>query len=221
MKTEMTAKDKKLLIFLIIFVIVVGFGYWGVRPLLNANKKLDSQIADAKEEKEVADYKLSMIPVLEKDNSMLAEELSASRTNYFPMMSSDQIDKMITGMMLDYGLYCYDLLLAVETDTASLAPYNYSIKALEADAADRRGSDSDSVDTKIRAVKVNVRVGGDDANLQKLIDDLSVTDKKLLLESYSWDRVNEVQSHADGTYEIIDIKTLSISMSFYMIADEE
>ena len=53
MKTELTQRDKKLLTFLGVFVIVVCIGYWGVLPQLKAASEYNDEI----EEQEVlSDY---------------------------------------------------------------------------------------------------------------------------------------------------------------------
>ena len=49
MQTTLTERDKKLLIFLSLFVIVVGIGYWGLRPIYKNIKETDEAIIDAQD----------------------------------------------------------------------------------------------------------------------------------------------------------------------------
>ena len=44
MKFEITERDKKLLVMLSIFVIVVCIGYWGIYPVMKEKKKLGKEI---------------------------------------------------------------------------------------------------------------------------------------------------------------------------------
>ena len=49
MKFEMTERDKKLLIFLSVFLIVVCIGYWGLYPIVKDIKKTDKKIQTEKD----------------------------------------------------------------------------------------------------------------------------------------------------------------------------
>lgn len=219
MKTEMTARDRKLLIFLAVFVIVVGVSYWGIRPLIKSIKSIDSEIAIAEEEKEVIDYKVMQLPWMEADQEMLEEELEKSRVGYYEVMSSDEVDKYLTGVMLDHGLYSYDLNFSIENEDSTLAPYSYSRKAqMDDDEADE---DSERATTGIRRVSASMRVGGTDEQIQKLIDDLSVPNQKLLLKSYEWEYEKGVVYNNDGTYEIVESRYLKINLELFMLTGEE
>ena len=44
MQMTMTEKDKKLIVFLSIFVIIVAMGWWGIRPALKAAKETKEEI---------------------------------------------------------------------------------------------------------------------------------------------------------------------------------
>ena len=44
MKTNMTDKDKRLLVGMFIFVIIVAIGYWGVIPQIKAYSELGEKI---------------------------------------------------------------------------------------------------------------------------------------------------------------------------------
>ena len=53
MKTNMTEKDKKLLVEMLIGVIIVAIGYWGVIPQLKAYNDLETKI-EKEEDKRIA-----------------------------------------------------------------------------------------------------------------------------------------------------------------------
>jgi len=225
MKTEMTARDRKLLIFLVIFVVVVASVYWGIRPIVKSIKTLNISIEEAEAEKDMNKYKISMIPALEVENEQLAQDLENAREGYFAEMSSDEIDKYLTRIMLDHGLYCYDLNFSIATQDSTLEPYKYSAKVMEGmywDGSMEYSQDmAGSANTGIRCVDATMRVGGTTEQLQSLIDDLSVYDKKLRVESYSWDWERDVRYNSDGTYEIINNRTLTIAIDLYMITDSD
>ncbi|MCQ2494837.1 MAG: hypothetical protein MJ104_09565 [Lachnospiraceae bacterium] len=220
MKTEMTARDRKLLIFLAVFVVVVGVSYWGIRPLIKSIKSIDSEIAIAEEDKEVIDYKVMQLPMMRADQEMLEEKLEKSRVGYYEVMSSDEVDKYLTGVMLDHGLYSYDLNFSIENEDSTLKPYSYSRKA-QMENGDSWDANSASVATGIRRVSASMRVGGTEEQIQKLIDDLSVPNQKLLLKSYEWEYEKGVVYNNDGTYEIVESRYLKINLELFMLTGEE
>ena len=219
MKSEMTERDKKLLIFLAVFVVLVGVSYWGIRPLIKSIKTLNTSISEQEDAKIENDYKSSLIDVMRVDQDYLIEELEQSREGFFDMMSSDEIDKYLTGVMLDHGLYCYDLSFSVDDTDSTLEEYAYSRKALEYAGYNDFYGDED-VETGIRKVSATMRVGGTPEQIQSLIDDLSVSSQKLLLQSYSWAAEQKVEYHENGTYDIVESRTLSISLELFMLTSE-
>ena len=48
MQMQMTEKDKKLIVFLAIFVILVAGGYWGIYPVVSNIFSVQEQIEDEK-----------------------------------------------------------------------------------------------------------------------------------------------------------------------------
>lgn len=220
MKTEMTQRDKKLLIFLALFVIVVGIGYWGIRPQVKNIMQYNDDIEEAENEKMITEMKISQFPMLEAENEVLEQDILKARTNFYPMMTSDEIDKMITGMVLDYDLHSYELDITMPREEVDFEAYQYSKKILEPevsedfDIVDENGSSEDAEDsemefdeaetsTGIYMAQVKLRVGGNTANLQRIINDLSVSDKKHLIERYNWEKSSNNNVIFNGSeYEV-------------------
>ena len=140
MKLEMTEKDKRLLIMLSIFVIVVCIGYWGVYPVIKDIIDTDKQIEEQKLIKEDNQYKLTQIPMLEADNDSWKEDIQSVRESFFPMMKSADIDEYFTDMVLGYNLSAYDLSIQISADETDLEPYIYSQKAYELSASEEASS---------------------------------------------------------------------------------
>lgn len=130
MESTISERDKKLLIFLGLFVVVVAFGYWGIRPIAKSISEINDEIEDEEFAMEMEDLKLMELPMLRVDNEKFEEDIKTARENYYPIMSSDEIDKYFTGIALDYKLYAYDMAIDISDETTNLAPYQYSEKAL-------------------------------------------------------------------------------------------
>lgn len=244
MQLQMTERDKKLIVFLAIFVIVVAGGYWGVYPAIKGIRTVNEQIADAQTLRELNDIKIAQTPMLEVDNQNLKEDLVDLRSEYFPMMTSAQVDRYLTGLILDYNLYAYDLDISMPTAEAQVEPYQYSERAAEAAAqqetvsgagseteTESENTDADDaqsmeltpeailpedISTGIYAVAVNMRIGGEKADIQRLIDDLSTTDQKLHLCSFNWGVEDSMSFEDDGSYEVAKEHSLTMSINLYM-----
>ena len=237
MQMKMTEKDKKLIVFLSVFVILVVGGYWGIYPMVRNIISYNSQIQDARDTKEMNEVKIAQVPLLETDNDKLEAQIKEQKNNFFPVMTSDQVDRYMTGLILDYQLYAYDLDIHMPEEEAAVEPYQYSekAKALEnlshESAQDSTGVTADSdtgiwsnmedISTGISAVEVTMRVGGDRTHIQKLIDELSTTDQKLHLTGYSWDEQRSITYQDDGTFEVDTEYTLTMTINLYMCEGQE
>lgn len=223
MKMEITERDKKLLIGLAIFVIVVCFGYWGIYPQIKAMNQIKIDTEKQKELQFVNETKLSMLPMLEVENKKSEEEILTARKEFYKMMTSDEVDKMVTGMALGYNLYAYDLDIHMPDKEADLEPYKFSEKAIqqameEEESFEVENADAyeDEVTTGIYSVAVTMRLGGEKADLDRMIYDLSVTSKKIHLCSYSFSDSTDLVLTANNTYEYVTRKTLQIKLEIFM-----
>lgn len=236
MQMQMTEKDKKLIVFLAIFVILVAGGYWGIYPVVSNIFSVQEQIEDEKALQDMNMVKMAQTPLLVADNEQVETEMAALKESFFPVMSSAQVDKYMTGLILDYQLYAYDLSISMPQEEAANEPYQFSEKAVLEEMEEHTDSQEDSaVDTEedddfmsetpvfeedvasgIYKVGVTVRVGGDKANIQRMIDDMSLSKQKLHLLSYNWDEESSISFAEDGTYDVNTNCTLTMSMNLYM-----
>ncbi|MBQ7706623.1 MAG: hypothetical protein IJT72_02445 [Lachnospiraceae bacterium] len=246
MKFEMTDRDKKLLIFLSVFVIVVCIGYWGIYPVIKDIKNIDKKIETEKDKEEMNQLKISQLPIIETENERMKEEIVGARESYYQIMSSNEIDKHFTNMVLTSGLYSYDLNISISKDTTSLEPYQYSKKALLAsdeyvsdddsdyDSADdylNEDEDDESLDlsdvedytsTGIYTAVITMKIGGDEDKLIAFLDSLCNTDKKLRIVNYNFSEEKSIEynvSDGDDETEGYDIKSnmiLNVTFEIYM-----
>jgi len=245
MKMELTQRDKRLLIFLAIFVIVVCVGYWGIYPAVKAIKLIDEQIEVQQEQKEINEQKISMLPIVMKDNEELELQIEEARADFFPIMTSDEIDKFVTGIAITYGLHADSLDIVMPEDMAQLEPYEYSDKyknpeayayeeeealisiQTQADAIDEYATgeegeteesseEEEQVLTGIYDVHLKMNLSGYEANLQRLIDDLSAYDNKLQVAAYHWIENSDIYVNEEGNYAVNTSKALEIELDMYM-----
>ena len=82
-------------------------------------------------------------------------------------------------------------------------------------------SDSDGTTTDMSAVGiyvayVNMRLGGNRADLEKFLDDMVASGEKVRVVSYSWTEGRQLDYNNDGTYNLVTEKVLDISLELYM-----
>ena len=239
MKVELTQRDKKLLTFLGVFVIIVCIGYWGILPQIKAANDYEDEIAEEEVLSEYYQQKINQLMVVQKNNSELESLISGAKENYYPVMDSDAIDNLITNKVIDdYKLMAYDLFIG-DRKAAGLSPYVYSNKNItgQSDAKKRALAaaapvvsedgmllfgevvGADTATTGIYVVPVQLRLGGDKKNIVQLLDDLAYSPKKLRLVSYSVGTEETVIPHDDGTEEILYKDILDLNVELYMCAD--
>lgn len=240
MQTEMTQRDKKLLMYLGLFVVIVCFGYWGVRPLIMGIIETDEAIEVAQSERDINELKIIELPMLTSDNEELEENIIQARQNFYPMMTADQIDKMLTGKVLDYNLYAYDLNISISDEELESEAYIYSESykgaqqgPLETESEQHNSleeveqyADNVSINpdedmehnasTGIYIARINMRIGGDGEVLQKLIDDLSVSKEKQLVRAYSWEDNSNIVVNDKGEFEYETERYLNLTLDIYM-----
>ena len=239
MKVELTQRDKKLLTFLGVFVIIVCIGYWGVLPQLKAASEYND---DIEEQNTLSDYyqqKITQLAVVKKNNDDLENLISGSKENYYPVMDNDAVDNLITNKVIDeYKLMTYDLIIG-DKEAAGLGPYIYSNKAMtgQSDAKKRALAaaapvvsedgmllfgdvvEADTATTGIYVVPVQMRLGGKMSDITRLLDDLAYTDNKVRLVSYAVSSEECVIPHEDGTEETFVTDILDLSVELYMCAE--
>lgn len=244
MQTQMTERDKRLIVILSIIVLVVGFGWWGIRPALKNNKKMQAEVEKQQELMIINDAKLSKLFMYESEAESYEELIAEEREHYFPMMSSSEIDRYFTNMILDRGLSAYDLSIRVGSKPAPVEPYKYSamaeLIAQEAAEASQKSSSSKkndeeedpfdyesshSYNSEIYAVDLSMRLAGDMEDLKGFIEDLSKSDKLLLVRNCVWsEQVSMVNDYSNydsetgegGEFEPLMITTTVINMNVTM-----
>ncbi len=122
----MSDKDQKLIVFVIIFAIVALGLYYGVRPALKSMTEIKSEIEDEQENQSINKLKVAQLPMLEMTRGDTEEKIKEKRKEFFDMFTSDEVDRMLTGMALSHKLYSYDMNIIMPSSPRQLDAYQYS-----------------------------------------------------------------------------------------------
>ncbi|MDD3796683.1 MAG: type II secretion system protein GspM, partial [Lachnospiraceae bacterium] len=97
----MTERDKKLITLLAVVVILVVFFNYFFIPLKKESDELDASIETAQLQKSEMEVKIASLPILEGNFEDLKQKYPVSAQDYYPVMTSQEIDREITGMVLN------------------------------------------------------------------------------------------------------------------------
>lgn len=111
MKMELTERDKKLLIFLAAFLVVVGLGAGIILPFFNKGTELDEKIVEAEIEKNERMMKVAGLPALVTREKAQKEKIAALRESFYKSMDETEIDKLLTERALGHQLLVKDLTI--------------------------------------------------------------------------------------------------------------
>lgn len=148
--TEITDRDKKLLLFLAIFVIVVVFGFFIIRPLAETDAALKEELAVQEELQIRTQQKLMLLPSMQANVEKTEEELAAAAEDFYPVMKSQEIDKLLTGIALSWGLESRQLVIQMPEGEMILDPFYASQAALEEMLSQAIGQDGEEQTDTVR-----------------------------------------------------------------------
>ncbi|MCI9102375.1 MAG: hypothetical protein HFG47_03545 [Lachnospiraceae bacterium] len=105
MKLEVTKQDKVLLSFLLAVFAAAACIFLGIIPLHRANCRLEERLALAEAGLKENQRKLTGLAELKSAGDDLQKELREASEPLYPMMESQEIDRLLTEMVLGCGLW--------------------------------------------------------------------------------------------------------------------
>ena len=232
MKLEMkiTERDKKLLVFLAVFLIAAAFLLLVIMPGFDRAQELREEITASTQSKMEMDSKIAQLPNLEEQLGVMQKEWEAISEDLYPMMESQDIDKIVTDEVIAQGLTTKSMKITMNQDPVSLQPYLWKEKqeqqnqAAAAEASDGDGeaaeADSAAVDsgqeetsTGIYSAKVNLSVEGSREKIRRLMDRFvnEYTAVRVLSAKYDTEEVIDDAGLVQSTNTVLDLE-----MGFYM-----
>ena len=86
MTLKLTERDKKLLVILAVFVLIVGVGAGVLMPLLDKGQELQEKAADARIEQQEREQKVVSLPVLRDRESTVLSNIEEMRKDFYPVI---------------------------------------------------------------------------------------------------------------------------------------
>ena len=124
--SAITERDKKLIYGLLFIVIIFFFGWCLIRPLYKAIAETSERIEEESAIKSSNEAKVIGLESAKILTDQFDKDLAEATADYYPMMDSSEIDKLVTTYILKKGLIARSLSIQMPTGTVSEKPYIYS-----------------------------------------------------------------------------------------------
>lgn len=232
---KLTERDKRLLLMLAYFVLIVGFGAFVFRPLIRYYMDMGDRLVLLEAQKEEMDACLARGQGLEKRRNELADLFLVSTKEFYPMLGSEEVDKEITGIVVSCGMQAISLNIDMPKEGADLQWYLYaergaepSVESMQMGTADGlaapESGDSGTEETGpgaeesgedpqgyIYAPVVAITASGSSAQADELIDRLTRDYPAIRIRSYSRRMQRDEWTEGGAEYEL-----LSLELELYM-----
>lgn len=166
MKLELTERDKTLLVFLSVLLIAAAYLFLGILPLGQANYDMLAQLESAEADMEEKEKKIAGLAEVSSVHDELEKALAQAQTAMLPMMESREIDRILTGLALEYGLSVRRMEIQMP-DEASYLPAFGETKGKKA-----AGGTIEEADSVYHAL-VSMEVIGSQTDGDRLLDAVS------------------------------------------------
>lgn len=214
MTLKVTERDKKLLVFLAIFVVVVGLGAGVILPLLSKSQELREELTQAQLVQTEKEQKVLSLSTMEKRKKEAEASLEEMKKEFYGVMQSKDIDKMLTEMALSNGVVVNEMDIAMPSLGEYTQLTDYS-KMLIAAALNNEEGTQDKEEAPsyggVYTAQVEMTMTGGRVPLQAVLDNCASQEPKMRIAEFLWqaDKKNE------GTY------TLAIKLELYMAEDTQ
>lgn len=200
---KITERDKRIIKYFGLFLIVVGFSYLVIKPCLDQAIKYNDQ-------KEELELELAEMQNMVDNKALFQSQVTSYQKlllekseDFYDRMTNQELDNMITSLFESYGLNARDLNISTDEKKAILANY--------VQAANNKNTKTPVAQefSNIYVSDISIRATGSKENFRKLIDYIYQEMPGVLIESYSI--VDERSSTNNNT-------ALSLSINVYMVS---
>ena len=208
MTLKVTERDKKILLVLAVFLIVLGLIAGVLIPLMENTQKLGEEIAEAEVEKQEKEMKVAALPGMRSRMEKAEEELSAMQERYYPVMKSVEIDRMMTNTAVNCGIQVLDMDIKMPDFTSYTTLLNYGDIVYGVEQENSENTPFDGMYT----ASLTMNMTGSRENLQSMLDVTVSQEPRQRVTDFSWQK-----NQKEGSSEY----TLSMSVDIYMYQDDE
>lgn len=229
MEFTVSAKDKKLLYVVFVFAFAILYLRFLFVPGMSALKSARADLAEAEDARAEMQQTLLLAPGYAANKEAALSGLQQASTAYYPLLSSGELDTLVTGLELSHDLE--PLTLAIGTPAVQALP-GYTAGSLAGHSAvfnpvdtvqpgDNLLLSGFAADTSavteaaagyFRTVSVQLTCSGKSADFLSLLDDLAADYPTIHIDSFSIS--DRPYANADG--EAVESSSFSVSLSIFL-----
>lgn len=126
LETNLNKKDK-ITIAIVLFVgVMFCFVWYLIKPAIADIRTISDEIEQSESTQQVYRNKIMTLASAESIFNRAVTDLYDSTTGFFEVMTSSEIDRMVTTYILGFGLFPEDLYITMPTGPIEELPYTYS-----------------------------------------------------------------------------------------------
>lgn len=202
MTMKMTERDKKLLAGLFVFCVVAILTAMVILPLYSANEVMKEQIASNEKQIALMQQKEAELPMIQAGNEELRKELLDEQKELFPLLKTQEVDRLLTEKVTQNGLSARKLQITIPQEAANVSGYG------------RTADDGSNPDKKdgVWIANVSLEAAGTMEAMDRLIDDLSLETPGVRITGLNWSSARRQADTQSGLTEQYDILSLQLEV---------
>ena len=204
MTMKMTERDKKLLALLGVIGVAALLVFLVIMPLREANRLMKTQIETNQEQITIMEQKLSELPAARTGNEERRTKLSELQEDMYPILKSQDIDRLLTERVTMYQLSARKLQIKLPETAANVTAFGH----VKDDGSNPDGKDA------VWLAEVSMSVSGSRPQLDGFVDNLEQNMPGIRILDLSWG-TERTNGAADGV-----VNTLSLSLQVIMSTEE-
>lgn len=202
MTMTMTDRDKKLLGILGFAGVVAVIVFLVIMPLMTANASMQDQLDMYRDQVAVMKQKEMELPAVRKTNEERNAELAAYQQEMYPIMKSQDIDRLLTDRVVAHGLSARRLQITMPEKAVNATSYGHT---------QDDGSNPDSKDG-IWLAEVSLDVAGALVNMDSLIDEFAGEMPGIRVTNISWGSERRTVDPVTGLSDSVDTMSMRLQV---------
>ena len=240
MQTNLSKKDKMTIGVLLFAGAIFMIIWFLIKPTVTSIITLNDKIEQAETKQTQYKAKIMYLTSGEALYYKAVDDLNESTAEFYEIMDSSEIDRMVTSYTLKAGLFSENLTIKMPNGTVDEAPYVFSPLYTEATGRNNSSNSSSNQSTNnagtdtlltpyntarakstnttasgVQCVSLTLVVTGKREVCQSFIDDICTKDA-VRITGFTWSKVDpiEVYNEETGRYERRDPGTIRLTINF-------
>ena len=239
LQTNLNDKDKKTIALVLFAALIFVIAWFLIRPTISSIMNTEDKIEQAELTQTEYRNKIMYLSSAESLYGKTVNDLNESTADFYEVMDSSEIDRMVTSYVLKSGLFAESLNISMPHGSVEEHPYAYSkitsnhtssiadtssgvaggTDTLTTPYENARNNTTSTSSSGVQCVGLSLSVTGTPTTCQAFIDDIC-TKSAVRITGFSWEKLDPIErfNEKTGIYEYVDSGKirLRIDLNLYM-----